>query len=66
MEKHSQCIVNLDDLGGISTHWVCCYSAPAQRSASKKEIRSLQWFDSFAVPPPEEWLDTINAKKTKE
>ena len=41
-KNHSPCIINLDDLGGPGTHWVCCWGG-------------REYFDSFGLPPPAEW-----------
>ena len=42
VKKHSPCIINMDDLGGPGTHWVCCWGG-------------TEYFDSFGLPPPAEW-----------
>ena len=47
-KKHSPCIINLDDLGNQGTHWVCCF--PSLTIAN-----SLNYFDSFGMPYPEEY-----------
>ena len=44
-KKHSPCIINLDDLGNQGTHWVCCFPSST----------SLNYFDSFGMPYPEEY-----------
>ena len=43
---HSPCIINMDDLGGPGTHWVCCWQGGSGR---------YEYFDSFGLPPPAEW-----------
>ena len=43
---HSPCIINLDDFGSIGTHWVCCWKA---------KNGDHEYFDSFGLPPPDEW-----------
>ena len=47
-KKHSPCIINLDDFGNQGTHWVCCF--PSSRFEG-----SLNYFDSFGMPYPEEY-----------
>lgn len=47
--NHSPCIINLDDLIGLGTHWVCCWK--------RKKDGIYEWFDSFGIQPPEEWLE---------
>ena len=42
VKNHSPCIINMDDLGGPGTHWVCCWDG-------------TEYFDSFGLPPPAEW-----------
>ena len=44
--EHFPCIINLDDLEGPGTHWVCCYQS--------KDKKILFYFDSFGMPFPEE------------
>ena len=44
-KKHSPCIINLDELGNQGTHWVCCFPSST----------SLNYFDSFGMPYPEEY-----------
>ena len=44
--EHSPCIINLDDLSKLGTHWVCCWRTyPGE----------YECFDSFSAPPPLEW-----------
>jgi len=43
---HSPCIINMDDFGSIGTHWVCCWKA---------KNGDHEYFDSFGLPPPDEW-----------
>ena len=45
-KKHSPCIINLDDLGKIGTHWVCCM--PDNKN-------TLWYFDSFSMHYPKEF-----------
>ena len=61
-KKHSPCIINLDDFGNQGTHWVCCFPSYcfanlAQGSAflAPKALGSLNYFDSFGMPYPEEY-----------
>ena len=51
-KKHSPCIINLDDLGNQGTHWVCCF--PSLTIAN-----SLNYFDSFGMPYPEEYAKRV-------
>lgn len=51
--KHSPCIINLDDLGNIGSHWVCC--VPGHKE------KTLWYFDSFGMYYPEEFK--IRAKR---
>ena len=44
-KNHSPCIINLDDLEGVGTHWVCCWF----------DGKAFEYFDSFGLPPPLEW-----------
>ena len=44
---HSPCIINMDDLGGPGTHWVCCWGSATELLP--------EYFDSFGLPPPAEW-----------
>ena len=48
--KHSPCIINLDDLKGRGTHWVCCVPGD--------DKRTLWYFDSFGIWYPEEFKST--------
>ena len=48
--NHSPCIINMDDLGGPGTHWVCCWGSPGGVGFTPAE-----YFDSFGLPPPAEW-----------
>ena len=48
-KNHSPCIINLDDLEGVGTHWVCCWFTGKQ----------FEYFDSFGLPPPLEWEKNI-------
>ena len=67
-KKHSPCIINLDDFGNEGTHWVCCFPSYCfanltQGSAkpwlspflAPKALGSLNYFDSFGMPYPEEY-----------
>ena len=67
-KKHSPCIINLDDFGNQGTHWVCCFPSYCfanltQGSAkpwlspflAPKALGSLNYFDSFGMPYPEEY-----------
>ena len=58
-KKHSPCIINLDDLGNQGTHWVCCFpsltTACFANSAKPCLEGSLNYFDSFGMPYPEEY-----------
>ena len=47
-QNHSPCIINLDDLGGQGTHWVCCWATHLWGTPT-------EYFDSFGLPPPAEW-----------
>ena len=53
-KKHSPCIINLDELKNIGTHWVCCMPA---------DKHTLWYFDSFGMHYPKEF--EIRAKKDK-
>ena len=55
-KKHSACIINLDDLGNQGTHWVCCFPSITFGN-------TLNYFDSFGIPCPEEYAK--RAKKDK-
>ena len=44
-KNHSPCIINLDDIEGVGTHWVCCWFSG----------KKFEYFDSFGLPPPLEW-----------
>ena len=46
-KEHSPCIINLDDLQGIGTHWVCCVSGD--------DKQTLWYFDSFGMWYPDEF-----------
>ena len=48
-KNHSPCIINLDDLEGVGTHWVCCWFTG----------KKFEYFDSFGFPPPLEWEENI-------
>ena len=50
VKNHSPCIINMDDLGGPGTHWVCCWA-----SATELWGTPTEYFDSFGLPPPAEW-----------
>ena len=52
--KHSPCIINLDDYQSQGTHWVAC--AP-----SHKNRKILWYFDSFGMHYPKEY--EVSAKK---
>ena len=59
-KKHSPCIINLDDLGNQGTHWVCCFpnltfANSAKPCLASKAQGSLNYFDSFGMPYPEEY-----------
>ena len=59
-KKHSPCIINLDDLGNQGTHWVCCFPSLTFANSAKpflapKAQGSLNYFDSFGMPYPEEY-----------
>ena len=47
VKNHSPCIINMDDLGGPGTHWVCCWGSATELLP--------EYFDSFGLPPPAEW-----------
>ena len=47
--RHSPCIINMDDLGGPGTHWVCCWGSNSVADTPP------EYFDSFGLPPPAEW-----------
>ena len=51
-KKHSPCIINLDDLGNQGTHWVCCFPSYCFTNSTQG---SLNYFDSFGMPYPEEY-----------
>lgn len=46
-QKHSPCIINLDDYEGVGSHWVCCVPG------HKKE--TLWYYDSFGMSYPDEF-----------
>ena len=48
-KNHSPCIINLDDLEGVGTHWVCCWF----------DGNVFEYFDSFGLPPPLEWEKNV-------
>ena len=48
-KNHSPCIINLDDLEGVGTHWVCCWF----------DGKAFEYFDSFGLPPPLEWEENV-------
>ena len=50
--NHSPCIINLDDIEGLGTHWVCCWFS----------VDHFEYFDSFGLPPPFEWIENIPKK----
>ena len=55
-KKHSPCIINLDDLGNQGTHWVCCFPSLTIAISAKPWLEgSLNYFDSFGMPYPEEY-----------
>ena len=59
-KKHSPCIINLDDFGNQGTHWVCCFPSLTIANLAKpcltpKAQGSLNYFDSFGMPYPEEY-----------
>ena len=48
--RHKECgILNLDDVSGRGTHWVCWY----------KRAKRQYYFDSFGVQPPEELIQYL-------
>ena len=50
--RHEECgILNLDNVSGRGTHWVCWY----------KRARHKFYFDSFGVQPPEEVNKYLNS-----
>ena len=62
VKNHSPCIINMDDLGGSGTHWVCCWHSPtellpggATYTHSGATELPPEYFDSFGLPPPAEW-----------
>ena len=48
-KNHSPCIINLDEIEGLGTHWVCCWFSGGK----------FEFFDSFGFPPPLEWEKNI-------
>ena len=52
--NHSPCIINLDDFGGLGTHWVCC-----------RHAGEYEYFDSFGLPPPLEWENDLTLAGNK-
>ena len=55
-KKHSPCIINLDDLENQGTHWVCCFPSLTIAISAKPWLEgSLNYFDSFGMPYPEEY-----------
>ena len=45
-------IVNLDDVSGRGTHWVCWY----------KNKKDNYYFDSFGIQPPNELVEYMNSE----
>ena len=54
-KKHSPCIINMDDLGGPGTHWVCCWGSATELLPGGVGLTPPEYFDSFGLPPPAEW-----------
>ena len=54
---HSPCIINMDDYGSQGTHWAC--------SNRDKARKTFEYFDSFGLPPPDEWAKNIRRKGFK-
>ena len=50
--KSGCCIINLDDKIGNGTHWVA--------KAIAKDKKLIYYFDSFCLPPPQEFVDYAN------
>ena len=48
-KNHFPCVMNLDDLEGMGTHWVCCWFSE----------NHFEYFDSFGLPPPLEWEENV-------
>ena len=50
--RNRECgILNLDDVSGRGTHWVCWY----------KQAKHKYYFDSFGVQPPEELIKYLTS-----
>lgn len=43
-------VINLDNKGNAGTHWCAWYEMP----------KYIYYFDSFGMPPPENFLETVN------
>ena len=54
-KNHSPCIINMDDLGGPGTHWVCCWGSATELLPGGVGLTPPEYFDSFGLPPPAEW-----------
>ena len=52
--EHSPCIINLDSLKNVGTHWVCCVPGRFASLASPGD-RALWYFDSFGLGFPKEF-----------
>ena len=50
--EHSPCIINLDSLKNVGTHWVCCVPGRFASLASPGD-RALWYFDSFGLGFPQ-------------
>ena len=50
LQKHSPCIINLDELENAGTHWVCCVPGERPQGAG-----ALWYFDSFGMGFPQEF-----------
>ena len=51
------CIINLDDQIGPGTHWVA--------TVVKPKSKIVYYFDSFSLPPPQEFMDYVDELKMK-
>ena len=57
IHETGSCIINLDDKIGPGTHWVATFVKP--------KSKVIYYFDSFSLPPPQEFVDYVNGLKMK-